>query len=464
MDSARTIGNARLKTTTRGVRGTARTLRPWMRFARAGALCVIACCSLLGLPAFAQDHLAKPSAAQAAWHDLEVGMFIHIAPQTWQGGESDTGKTPLTDINPEKLDTDQWVRVAESMGAKYIVFVAKHEGGFCWWPSATTEYSVKATPWRGGKGDVLADLSKSCAARKMKLGVYLSPRDRHEGIEVGGKATDVSKQALYEAMFRTQLTELLTRYGEMMEVWFDGNLVFDVGDILTKHALNAVVFQGPQATIRWVGNEAGVAPYPAWNAVKSGGSAKKWGDYTGEDGTPDGDRWLPNECDARSRDTWFWNPRNAASLKTVEQLVKMHEMSVGRGAVLLLNFTPDTSGLIPEADAERAGEFGAAIAARFGVPVSDTSGEGSEFTVQPSAPVLVDRAVFMEDITKGERVREYVLEARVAGEWKRVAAGSSVGHKRIETFAPVLAESVRLRVVKAVGVPVIREFAVYRAQ
>jgi alpha-L-fucosidase len=193
----------------------------------------------------------------------------------------------------------------------------------------------------------------------MKLGVYLSPRDVKSGIGVGGRARDREGQIAYEKLFRRQLTEVLSRYGEMAEVWFDGSLVFDVGDVLARHAPHAVVFQGPQASIRWVGNEDGFAPYPAWNAVRYPKNGIKWGDYTAADGDPEGNRWLPNECDARMRATWFWRTDNEKSLKTVDRLMDMYYRSVGRGAVLLLNNTPDPSGLIPEADARRSAEFGA---------------------------------------------------------------------------------------------------------
>ncbi|MBL8764255.1 MAG: alpha-L-fucosidase [Phycisphaerae bacterium] len=410
-----------------------------------------------------EDALARPTPQQAAWQDLEVGMFIHMAPQTWQDSESDTLATAPGEINPERLDTDQWVRVASSMGARYIVFVAKHEGGFCWWPTTTTEFCVRNSPWRQGRGDVLADLAASCRKAGIKLGVYLSPQDRIHRVGVGGRAADPAKQAEYEALFRSQLTEVLTGYGEIVEVWFDGSLVFDVGDILAACAPNAVVFQGPQASIRWVGNEDGVAPYPAWNAVMFG--AKKWGDYTAEDGRPDGDRWLPNECDARIRDTWFWKTHNEHTLKSVEQLIDMHLQSVGRGATLLLNNTPDRTGLIPDADARRSAEFGAEVARRFGVAVADTSGQGPEHSLTFSAPVTIDHATIMEDVTKGERVRSYVLEAAVGAtsEWKQVAAGSAIGHKRIERFAPVTASGLRLRVTGSVGQPLIRRFAAHRA-
>jgi alpha-L-fucosidase len=296
----------------------------------------------------------------------------------------------------------------------------------------------------------------------MKLGVYISPQDRHHGVGVGGKASDPAKQADYEKLFRTQLTEVLSNYGSMMEVWFDGSLIFDVGDITSKLAPDAVVFQGPQASIRWVGNELGVAPDPAWNAVKFG--VHPWGDYTGADGTPDGDRWLPNECDARIRDTWFWNPRNESSLKSVKDLLRMYDRSVGRGAVLLLNVTPDTTGAMPAADVARAAEFGKALEEEWGLPVSDTRGEGREFVIQPSAPLPVDRVVIAEDIALGERVRSWVVEVQTGGGWKQVAAGASIGNSRIVRFDPVDAASVRFRVIESKGTPIIRRFAIYRVR
>jgi len=413
---------------------------------------------------FLAPALARPSADQLAWQDLELGMFVHLAPQTWEDKEEDDLSIEPSAMNPEKLDTDQWVRVAESMRAKYIVFVAKHEGGFCWWPTETTDFCVRHSPWRGGKGDVLRDLSASCRARGMKLGVYLSPQDKKHGIGIGGKAKTPEEQAQYEKLFRQQLVEVLSRYGTMCEVWFDGSLVFDVGDILSDHSQHAMIFQGPQATIRWVGNEDGVAPETNWNAVKFG--KKKWGDYTSDDGDPNGDRWLPNECDARLRSTWFWNTKGEKTIKSVEQLADMYCKSVGRGAVLLLNNTPDRSGLIPEPDAKRAAEFGAAIDRMFREPAAEVAGNlpwVNPRTLTLDVPTRIDRAVTMEDIGAGQRVRSYVIEGRVGGEWKELVTGTSLGHKKIDRFAPLEVTEVRLRCVESVGEPMLRRFAVYRA-
>ncbi len=224
-------------------------------------------CAIYSLVQAAQVDLAKPTPEQAAWQRLELGMFIHFAPNTWQDKEGDDLSTPLDQINPEQLDTEQWVDVAEAMGAKYIVFVAKHIGGFCMWQTDTTDYGIKNTPWRLGKGDVLAELAASCRKRNIGLGVYLSPRDDHLGAATSGRCKTAEEQAKYSDIYRRQLTEVLSRYGSMMEVWFDGSNVIEVGDILAKHAPEAMIFQGKYATIRWVGNEDGTAPYPAWNAV-----------------------------------------------------------------------------------------------------------------------------------------------------------------------------------------------------
>jgi alpha-L-fucosidase len=409
----------------------------------------------LALPITVDGHaLAVPTKAQAAWEDLELGMFIHLAPQTWQDHESDDLSTPLSSINPDKLDTDQWCEVAAKMGAKYIVFVAKHEGGFCWWPTDTTDFCVKNTPWRGGKGDVLADLAKSCEKFHIKLGFYLSPQDRKHDVGIGGKAKDPAKQADYEKLYRQQLTEVLTRYGDLCEIWFDGNLVFDVGDILAAHAKDAAIFQGPHATIRWVGNEDGIAPPQTCNTVKSG--SKPWGHYTAKDSDLSGDRWLPCECDARIRATWFWQTKNEKTLKTVPMLMAMYEQSVGFGAGLLLNNTPDRSGLIPQADAKRSAEFGAEIARVYGRPLGQAKGKGRELVLKLDAPQVIDRVVIMEDITQGERIRRYETDALVNGAWQPLGSGELVGHKRIEACAPVMVEGIRLRVSESVGEPIIR--------
>jgi len=215
--------------------------------------------------------LAKPTAVQYKWHEQERIMFVCLDPCTWQGREYDNHSTSLTRINPLKLNTDQWCEVAKSWGAREILFVAKHTGGFCWWQTQTAEYGIRNTPYKNGQGDVLRDLSVSCKKIGLNLGIYVYPGDDTwgAGMGSGGKTKDPSKQEAYNKVFRQQLIEVLSLYGKMTEVWFDGSCVIKVDDILEKYAANSVIFQGPKASIRWPGTESGKLHYPAWNSLKS---------------------------------------------------------------------------------------------------------------------------------------------------------------------------------------------------
>ncbi len=406
--------------------------------------------------------LAKPTPEQATWHDCEIGMFIHFAPNTWLDKQGDDLSLPLDKFNPEMLDTDQWVEAAEAMCAKYIIMVAKHVGGFCLWQTHTTDYSVKNTPWRGGKGDVMEALSESCRKRNIKLGVYISPQDRKYGAGVGGRCKTQEEQERYNQFYRQQLVELLTCYGEMFEVWFDGSNVVPVGDILAEYAPKAMVFQGRHATIRWVGNEEGVAPYPAWNSLPV--ERAKSGVATAADSAPDGGAWLPMECDARIRSDWFWTNTNAHTLKSVEQLMDMYYRSVGHGAVLLLNHTPDTSGLIPEADVKRGAEFGAEIRRCFAKSLAETKGKGDIIQLDLYKPTNINHVITMEDITQGERVHQYVIEGLIDGQWKELCNGTAIGHKKIDRLKLVKVAKVRLRCTKVATKPHIRKLSVYNTE
>ncbi len=206
--------------------------------------------------AFAEQPLARalPSADQVAWQDLEVGMFVHFAPNTYQNLESDDLSTPLSQIDPKQLDTDQWAQTAVALGARYLVFVAKHQGGFCMWQTHTTDYSIRNTPWKGGHGDVLADVAASCKKYNLKLGVYVCPRDDHFGAKTGGVCATPELQAKYDVMYRQQLSEVIGNYGPLVEIWFDGSTRTPVSDLLPRFQPHAMIFQGPSATIRWVGN------------------------------------------------------------------------------------------------------------------------------------------------------------------------------------------------------------------
>lgn len=413
-------------------------------------------------------RLADPTADQLAWQDLEMGMFIHLAPNTWQGVEQDNLSTPLSTINPTQLNTDQWASTAVDLGAKYIVFVAKHSGGFCMWQTETTDYGIRNVPWRGGRGDVLADVSASCRKFGLKLGVYVSPRDAKFGAEIGGLCKTPTQQKIYNVIYRRQLTEVLSRYGSMVEIWFDGSNVIPVGDILQQYAPHAMIFQGPHATIRWAGNEDGFVPYPAWNSISAADA--KTGVATALNGDPNGTVWMPNEVDVSIlRPNWFWSEKSQRNLLSLDALLEIYYRSIGRGAQLLLNVPPDTTGLMPATDIARAQEFGKEIQRRFGKSVAETSGSGESVTLplptgfRPAGSVI-DTFLMQEDCSFGERVRQYKIEARQAGKWITLGTGTAIGHKRIQPVPATTADAVRLVAFESAARPVIRRLAVFDTQ
>jgi alpha-L-fucosidase len=404
--------------------------------------------------------LARPSLNQQKWQDLEFGMFVHFAPNTWQNVESDNLSTPLSAIDPAKLDTDQWVDTALALGARYIVFVAKHQGGFCMWQTRTTEYSIRNTPWKGGKGDVLAEIAGSCRRRGLPLGVYVCPRDDHFGAGTGGICKTPELQRKYDAMYREQLTEVWSRYGELVEIWFDGSTITPVGDLLKRYQPNAMVFQGPEATIRWVGNEDGFAPYPCWNGIDA--AEARTGVATALDGDPNGTVWLPNEADVSiRRPDWFWSTTNARKVLSVDQLLSVYYRSVGRGAQLLLNIPADRDGLLPQPDCSVAAAFGSEIRRRFSRPVASTHGSEPSLVLTLDHPSRIDTIVVEEEIGFGERVRAYKLEGKIDGAWRLLGEGSAIGHKRIQPVPPEEFIGVRLRITQSAGDARIRRFAVF---
>jgi len=430
--------------------------------AAAAGASIVAPAALAGTRRHTGTTLALPSPAQLAWQDLEVGMFVHFAPNTWQDREYDDRSTPLTAITPE-IDTEQWAETAVALGARYIVLVAKHVGGFCLWQTTTTDYGIRNTPWRQGRGDVMGDLAASCGKRDLKLGVYLSPRDDHFGAGLSGRCADAAAQSRYNAIYRQQLTELLTRYGAIVELWLDGSSVVPTGDLVSRYQPGAMVFQGPQATIRWVGTESGFAPYPCWNTLDAGDA--RTGIATALHGDPAGDTWMPVEVDVSiRRPNWFWSATNQTNLLSRDALLEIYYRSVGRGAQLLLNLPPDRSGKIPAADAARAREFGDEIRRRFATSLAETTGRGDQVTLELPGPYHVDHVAIAEDLAQGERVRAYRLEGRSGnGGWVTLGSGVSIGHKRIHPVGPLELSAVRLVVTASAATPKIRRLAAFNS-
>lgn len=415
------------------------------------------------LNSFTSPNLPKPTEEQYQWQEQERIMFLHFSPTTWTELEQNDNSVPLDRINPTKLNTDQWCEAAVAWGAKQIIFVAKHSGGFCWWQTKTTDYGIRNTPYKNGNGDVFQELSESCKKYGLNLGVYIYPGDRTWGAMIGsgGKTKDPSKQEAYNEVFRTQLTEVLTKYGEMTEVWFDGSCVIDVSDIMEKYAKNSVVFQGPHASIRWPGTESGKLFYPAWNTVKK--EDLSTGVSTQLHGNPNGDVWAPLETNTTLYDHyWFWSPNKVQTRKSVDMLMECYYQSVGYGSVFLLNASPDTTGLIPLEDIKRYQEFGAEIKKRFDKPIMKVEDKkGKEVVLEFEAPTMINHAIVMEDYRHGERIREYNIEGMVAGKWRKLASGISVGRKKIDYFDPVEVTAMRLVVTKMADKPLIRSFSAY---
>ncbi len=412
----------------------------------------------------------RPTHEQVAWQDAELGVmicldlitFTNLGEPNWQKG----GRLDPNLYHPARLSTDQWMEACRAMGAKYTVFVAKWCTGHMQWQTDLYPYGLKQTRWRDGQADVVKDYIASCKKFDILPGLYCSVSANawwevtNPGLVNWGKGGQDAKQAEYARVCEKMLTELWGNYGSLFEVWFDGGALPpsqggpDLLPILKRLQPKAIVFGGPAETIRWIGNEEGVAGYPCWATVSSGCKP--------ENGDPNGTTWLPAECDAPLRDhEWFWNPNDEKKICSLTRLMDMYYKSVGRNGNLIIGITPDREGLIPQADLKRLTEFGAEIQRRFGKSVAETSGTGDSVELTLATPAVIDHVVVMEDITQGERVRQYVVEAKSGDVWKELCRGTSIGHKRIDRFNPAEVSTVRLRCVRAVAQPMIRKLAVY---
>lgn len=396
-----------------------------------------------------------PSDAQLRWHAYEQIMFIHLSPATWQGREYDNGSTPLSAIQLSGLDTDQWCEVAKSWGARMIIFVAKHAGGFYWWQTETTDYGIRNVSWKDGEGDVLGELAASTKKYGLDLGIYVYPGDEQwgAGIGSGGITKEPSRQEEYNLVFRKQLTEVLTNYGRISEVWFDGNCHIPVEDILKEHAAEAVIFQGKMASLRWVGNEDGIAPYPNWYTLKN--PDLKTGTSTALHSDIRGDAYAPVEVDVpllkNGGHKWFWAPNTDHLLMSTDQLMDIYYKSVGRGAVLLLNSSPDTTGLIPKSHVEVYQKFGEELTRRFSEPLITQSGNDEILELNFSVLTDVNHLVLQENLKGGQKIRKYTIEGLHDGEWFEIYEGSSIGSKKIDYFPTERLQKLRVRILESSG-------------
>lgn len=442
---------------------------------------------------------ARPSPQQLAWQRLEFIAFIHYTVNAFTDKEWGDGTEDPAIFNPTQLDVRQWVRTCKEAGMKMIILTAKHHDGFCLWPSKHTDHSVKSSPYKGGKGDIVGELAIACREAGLKLGLYLSPWDRHEPTYGDSES--------YNKFYRSQLREILSNYGEISEVWFDGakgpdakNMEYDWDGyyrIIRELQPNAVIaICGPD--VRWVGNESGYARETEWSVVNRSVSNAQRKTSRGLEALGDGTNlaWHPAETDVSIRPGWFYHAKEDGQVKSVRQLLDIYFTSVGRNSVLLLNLPPDQRGLIHENDVQRLAEFrkvrdaifdenlalGAAAQAsnvKAGNPaygagnITDGDEETYWTTDDWAAEVSVEfdlggrksfnTAELAEYIPLGQRVEEFVLEAWDDARWKEFARGTTIGYKRLLRFETVATSRVRLRILNSRVCPTLSGFGLYDA-
>ncbi len=417
------------------------------------------------------ETLARPSAAQYEWQDMELGLIIGWVPKlNWEAFEK-TGAEPwdlelqkaaAATIRADEYDPAQWVRSAKELGAKYMVVGLNGPMGLHGWRSeyGALNFAYSRYPADDPRGDPLGTLAKECRKEGIRLGVYMTGRTECFGAVDGGITKDPARQEEYTKLYRGWITEILSKYGEIAELWFDGSLVLEIGDLIKKYAPNAIIFQSKFANIRWVGQEQGYASDPAWNSLSRLDGVT--GVATQRHGDPDGDCWMPLECDAKLRKkNWCYNMGSDNPLRPLEELMEMYYNSVGHGANLLINHAVAPNGRIPEEDMQRMKEFGEEIRRRFGHPIAVGSGEGETVELDLGGKHTVDHVVTMEEISEGERIRAYVIEGWNGSEWIRLTGGIAVGHKRIDYFKPFETDKIRIRALRHVGTPIIRSISAH---
>lgn len=456
-----------------------------------------------------QPVLPVPSAAQVAWHEMELNAFIHFTTNTFTDLEWGYGDEKESVFDPTSLDADQWVSTLKDAGFKGVILTCKHHDGFCLWPSEYTEHSVKNSPYKDGKGDVVREVSDACRKYGLKFGTYLSPWDRNHP-NYG--------QPEYVEYYRNQLKELFNNYGPVFEMWFDGanggdgyyggarekrridgSTYYDwlsTLDMVRKMEPDIIFFSDAGPGVRWVGNERGVAGETNWNTISPDTLyAGKGGiEQLLNTGHENGTAWIPAEVDVSIRPGWFYHAKEDSLVKTPETLFEIYLTSVGRGSTLLLNVPPDRRGLIHENDVKALKgwramldtEFKTNIAAKANVKASNVRGESEKYTganvtdddketywttdddittaeleIDLGTSQTVKYVVLHEYIKLGQRVKTFTIDVWKDDAWQTVASATTIGYKRIIKLDPVETNKVRISISAAKACPVISSVAVY---
>ncbi len=471
--------------------------------------CCLSCTSGKVLPP--EPIFPVPEPEQVEWQQMETYAFIHFGLNTFNDREWGYGDTDPKTFNPTNLDCEQWVQTLVKAGMKGVIFTAKHHDGFCLWPFEDTEYSIKNSPWKNGQGNVVKELSEACKKYGLKFAVYLSPWDRHQA-NYGTPE--------YLPYFYAQLRDLLTNYGPVFEVWFDGANGGDgwyggakdirtidrknyynyprIYEILDSIQPQAIIFSDGGPGCRWVGNEKGFAGATNWSFLRKGevhpGYDKS---YELQYGHADGNQWVPAECDVSIRPGWFYHPEEDDRVKSPEQLVDLYYRSVGHNATLLLNFPVDRRGLIHPVDSANAVRFHEMIQQQLktnlvaGMTPKVSNERGGDFVASAltddnfdtywatedgvtsadiefsfDAPVRMNRMMLQEYIPLGQRVKAFVVEYLDKDTWLPVRLNeetTTIGYKRLLRFETVETKGIRIRITDARGPLCLSSVGVYDA-
>jgi alpha-L-fucosidase len=443
----------------------------------------------------------RPTAQQLAWHRNELSLFLHFGINTFTDREWGDGTEDPGLFHPAQLDARQWARVARSAGFKTLILTAKHHDGFCLWPSRFTEHSVRSSPWREGRGDVVREFTDACREAGLNAGLYLSPWDRHE--------PTYGDSPRYNDYYIGQLSELLTQYGTITEVWFDGangegpngkKQVYDwprIHSTVRRLAPTALIFSDAGPDLRWIGNEKGVAGEPNWCMVDPKAVPYAGADGPGiidalQHGDPGGAVWRPGEADVSIRPGWFYHPAEDERVRSAIDLRELYFSSVGKNAGLLLNVPPNRDGVISAVDAARLADFGSLLRESFATDLAqsatlatDSSGrrgrgrqvidgnlqsfwEMSQAVPEPwvqiefAAPVEFNTILVEEAIQYGQCISSHRVEIDCDTGWTTIARCSTIGAKRLHQVPLTRATRVRLVIPSTLGTVRIARLGLFR--
>jgi alpha-L-fucosidase len=453
--------------------------------------------------------LPVPSATQMTWHEMEMNAFVHFTTNTFTGLEWGNGDESESIFNPTELDAGQWAKTLKETGFKTLILTCKHHDGFCLWPSKYTEHSVKKSPYKNSKGDVVKEVSDACKKYGLKFGVYLSPWDRNHA-EYG--------RPPYITYYRNQLKELFTQYGPVFEMWFDGangGKGFYGGANETRTINGATYYDWPTTLsyvrsiqpnviffsdagpgVRWVGNERGIAGTTNWNTISTDTlfAGKAGIESLLNTGSPDGNKWVPAEVDVSIRPGWFYHQQQDSLVKTPEKLFEIYLTSVGRGSTLLLNIPPDQRGLFHENDIKALKgfrkildkEFANNLAKKAIVTASNFRGNSKmyapsnitdankntywatdddvttgSFEISLRKTSMIKYILLQEYIQLGQRVKSFTVEVWKDNSWQKIAEGTTIGYKRILQIVPKETNAVRVTITGSKACPLISSVEIY---